>query len=378
MPKPHLLFLVTEASYFFSHRYPIAKAAQGVGYQVSVATQDNPDVIQRFKKEGFTLYPLKSLKRASLNPWNQIRTLWELYHLYRRVHPHIVHHVAMKPVLYGTIVAKLARVPQVVNAITGLGFIFISSTLLARLLRIIFTMTLKIFSGSNVYYILQNRDDQSLFKRFISPKQLILIPGSGVNTNRFTPSRRKLSLSGPFTVGIPARLLWDKGIGDVIEAQKILRDRNIFITLVLAGGLDTQNPSRIPSHIIAGWEKNSLAHWAGKIEDMRSFLSTLNVALLPSYREGLPLALLEAASMGLPIITTDVPGCRDVVIDRTTGLLIPSRDPMAIANALEFCVRNRDLLLQWGQKGRAYILENFSEPLIVQKTLTLYQKILSR
>lgn len=372
---PSLLFVVTEASYFFSHRLPIAKAAQRAGYDVTVATQITPDTLDRFKRENMSVIPLKHLKRASLSPWNQWRTLHELYRIYRRLQPTLVHHVAMKPVLYGTIVAWFARVPHVVNAITGLGFMFISPTFIARTLRFFFITLLRFFSRSTVYYILQNKDDRRLFSKFIAPKQCVLIRGSGVDTKHFRPENKPRPQMSPFTVGIPARLLWDKGIGEAVEAQRILEERGVSLTLILAGALDPQNPSHIPAHTLTEWQSNHLVRWDGKIKDMRAFFKTLDLVLLPSYREGLPLALLEAASMGLPIITTDVPGCREVVIDRATGLLLPPKNPVAIADALEFCVAHRERLPTWGQKGRTYVVEHFSQEHVIKETLGLYKKL---
>ena len=374
-----LLYLVTEAGYFFSHRYALAKAAQNQGYRVSVATVPGP-YGQRLRDEGFELFPLSHMTRAGLNPWKQCRSLFEIYKIYRQQKPDIVHHVAMKPVVYGSIAARLAGVPGVVNALTGLGYIFISSSFKAKVLRFwVWQLFRVLFKGSSRALILQNQDDFRLFSKIVSPKNLALIRGSGVDIDHFSPLLKKKAHQ-KLKVVLVARLLWDKGIQEAIDAVTLLKKNPYHKGLasfefILAGGLDLQNPRGIPKKYIEYWQDLGLCTWLGKVEDVAKLYQTSDIAILPSYREGLPKSLLEAAACGLPIVTADVPGCREVVLHQKTGLLVPVKGVIPLAAALERLLTDESLRSVLGTSARKLVEKNFSEEIIIQKTLRLYKKL---
>ncbi len=365
-----ILYLVTEARYFFSHRYALAKAAQKAGHTILVAT-DPQDLTERFLKEKFTLIPLKNLSRAGMNPLRELSALREIYEVYKKESPDIVHHIAMKPVLYGSVSALFVRIPRRINTLTGLGYLFISSKFSARFIRFFLMGAFQIlFRGSTTKLILQNKDDYQIFERILPTKNLVLIRGSGVDTKKFSPSSRPPK--GLPKVTLVARLLWDKGIKEAVEAHSILLTRSIPLELVLAGPLDPQNPSAIPESKIKEWLLAKLCTWTGKEEDVAALYQSSTLAILPSYREGLPKALLEAAACGLPIITTDVPGCREIVVHKQTGLLVPPHNALALADAIDWLLRDPEFAKSLGDAARQAVLKNFSDEKINQETLKLY------
>lgn len=368
---PKLLYLVTEAGYFFSHRYALAKAAQKSGYDVTVATI--PGVYrQQLLDEGFHVRSLTKMTRAGLNPFQQLSSIFEIYRIYKKERPDIVHHVAMKPVLYGTIAAWAAGVPYVVNAITGLGYVFISSSLKAKVLRFWIWRFFKcLFKKPGRILILQNKDDFHLFSQIVPLSHLSLIRGSGVNTEVFSPIKKSKSPRS-FKIVLPARLLGDKGIKEAMEASCLLKQKGFSFELILAGGVDRQNPSGIPRSQIKKWEENGLCTWVGKVENMAKLYQSSDIVLLPSYREGLPKALLEAAACGLPIVTTDVPGCREIVQNGKTGLLVPVRSVQPLAEALQKLFKDKELRNTLGKNARVATELHFSEETILDQTLQLY------
>lgn len=365
-----ILYLVTEAQYFFSHRYALAKAAQKAGHTIFVAT-DPQDLTERFQKEKFTLIRLNHLHRSRTNPLKEIEALREIYAIYKKESPDIVHHIAMKPVLYGSVVSLFRKIPRRINTLPGLGYLFISSKFSARLIRFCLTRIFQIlFRGPNTKLILQNKDDYSLFEKILPSKNLVLIRGSGVDVKKFSPASHPPK--GIPKITLVARLLWDKGIKEAIEAHSILLTRSIPTELVLAGSLDPQNPSAIPESKLKEWMLAKLCTWTGKQEDVAALYRASTIAILPSYREGLPKALLEAAACGLPIITTDVPGCREIVVQGKTGLLVPPYNALALADAIDWLLRDPVFAKSLGTAAREAVLKNFSDEHINRETLKLY------
>jgi glycosyltransferase involved in cell wall biosynthesis len=365
-----ILYLVTEAGYFFSHRYALAKAAQKAGHTIFVATHPQ-DLAERFQKEKFMLIPLKHLNRSGTTPWEELSALREIYQVYKKESPDIVHHIAMKPVLYGSVVALVSRIPRRINTLTGLGYLFISSKFSSRFIRFFLMRAFQLlFRGPNIKLILQNKDDYRLFEKILPSKNLVLIRGSGVNIKKFSPASHPPK--GIPKVTLVARLLWDKGIKEAIEAHSILLTRSIPLELVLAGPLDPQNPSAIPEAKLKEWLLAKLCTWRGVEEDVATLYRASTIAILPSYREGLSKALLEAASCGLPIITTDVPGCREIVTHKQTGLLVPPHNALALADAMDWLLREPEFAKKLGDAARKSVLKNFSDEHINQETLKLY------
>lgn len=371
-PRPKLLFLVTEDWYFCSHRLPLARAALDAGFDVSVATRVRSHGKQ-ITAAGINLIPL-SLQRSGRNPLREMAAIYEIARIYRRIAPDIVHHVAMKPVLYGSLAAKITGVPVVINALAGMGYVFTSNKPSAKRLRPLITLALRLLL-KNSRVILQNPDDRAtlIAAGVLKEKQVTLIRGSGVDTKRFHMIQE--SDDTPLVV-LAARMLWDKGVGEFISAARQLKDDNVKVDFVLAGEIDPDNPAHISRYRLQTWHDSGYIEWAGKVDDMEKLLARANIVCLPSYREGLPKVLLEAASCGRAIVATNVPGCREAVHHNENGLLVPVRNSDALAAALRRLIENPSLRHQFGLRGREMAEKEFSLEKITGETLALYRKLL--
>jgi len=372
MAAPRLLYFVTEDWYFCSHRLPLAVAARVAGYEVTVVTRvrAHADVI---RSAGLRLVPFEMARRGK-NPFRELAHVWQLVRIYRSLCPDVVHHVAMKPVLYGTIAARIARVPHIVNALAGFGFVFSSRDLYARLLRpAIRAMLRRVLRCGAV--IVQNPDDAAMVRDLgISDKCVHTIRGSGVDLERFRP--------GPEADGVPvvvfaARMLHDKGVNEFVAAARMLRAAGVQARFVLVGDTDPGNPSAVSTERLTEWKHEMVVEWWGRREDMPVVFAGCHIVCLPSYyREGLPKVLIEAAACGRPIVTTDVTGCRETVRHGENGLLVPPRDAVALANALRLLIENQDMRQRMGQRGREIAETEFSVENVIRETLAVYRGFL--
>lgn len=377
--RPKLLFLVTEDWYFCSHRLPIARAARDAGFAVTVATRvaDHGDVI---RAEGFDLVPL-SMKRANSNPLREILSLIEITQVYRRTRPDIVHHVAVKPALVGSLAARLAGVPRMVNAIAGLGYVFASDSLKAKILRPLISLGFRaLLNGRHSRVIVQNPDDQRLLvqRRLVAPERMTLIKGSGVDLARFHPRPEpKTGPADPPVAALVSRMIWDKGIGVLVEAARILKARGVALRVVLAGRPDPENPAAIAADQLRAWQNEGIVEWDGFCDDVAGLWARSHIAVLPSwYGEGVPKSLLEAAACGRPLVAVDGPGLREIVLDGATGILVPPRNAVALADALQRLAEDEGLRNRLGQAARGLTEREFGEATVIRDTLELYQTLL--
>ncbi len=368
--KPKLLFVVTEDWYFVSHRLQLAIAASEAGYDVAVATRvaKHSDVIQ---KAGIRLIPFELSRRAG-NPMLEFLALLKLY---RREKPDIVHHVALKLVLYGALAVRFANIPAQVNAVTGLGWLFISNNLIVRFGRPLVTWFLaRLLNSPHSRVIVQNPDDEELLtKAGVLQSRIRMVEGAGVDTDKFLPTSE---IKGPVCVVLAARLLWDKGVGEFVAAARDLKQKVSNVRFVLVGNPDLDNPASIPEETIRTWEKENIVEWWGHQKDMVPIFRSTHIACLPSYREGLPKVLIEAASCGLPIVSTDVPGCREIVRDDYNGILVPKCDSFSLSNALLRLIEDPDLRAEMGKHSRELVLDKFSSKHVIAKTLNIYKEFL--
>lgn len=372
--KPRLLFFVSEDWYFWSHRLPIARAARDAGFEVLVACRVDQHQ-ERIEKEGFKLIHI-GLKRKSKNIFKEIFSVLEIVRIYRRERPDIVHHVAVKPILYGSLAARIAGVPAVVNAMAGLGFIFVAQGLKASILRylIIFAYRL-VFFPKNTIGIFQNPEDLKLFvdARIVKKEKTVLIRGSGVDTSRF--------IYLPEPAGIPtlvlaARMIWDKGVSNFVGAARILKNNGVVCRMILVGSPDLENPKSIPEKTLRSWNSEGIIEWWGHREDMLEVFAQSNIVVLPTtYGEGVPKILIEAASCGRAIVATDVPGCREIVRHNINGFLISTGDSTILADTLKVLIENPKLRVKMGVLGREIVEREFSEKIVVCKTVDIYKTI---
>lgn len=368
--RRHLLLVVTEDWYFWSHRRAVALAALEAGYEVTLASRFT-DHRSRIEADGVNTFGLE-LRRSGRNPFGELRAVLDLARLYRRARPDIVHHVAIKPVLYGSWAARIARVPSTVNAITGLGYAFTARGSKARvfggLASVAYGTALR---GRSTWTIFQNEDDRDLFvqRRLVRSDRASLVPGSGVDLEVFAPVDEP---AGEPVVLYAGRMLWSKGVGDLVEAARRLRAGGTSMRLVLAGHSDRDNPEAIPDEQLCAWVASGDVEWSGRIDDVARAMAGSHVVVLASEREGIPKVLVEAAGAGLPLVATDVPGCRDVVADGVNGILVPVHDPSALGEAVRALVSDPHLRARMGAASRARAETEFSEALVVRETLAVY------
>lgn len=379
--RPKLLYLVAEDWYFHSHRLPMVRAAQRAGFDVAVVTNVK-NHRKAIEDEGVRVIPL-SLDRRSLNPFGALLCILRVAAVYRREKPALVHHIAMKPVLYGSVAAALAGVPCVVNAFAGLGYVFSAQDRRARVLRPVLLACFRFLlrrKGSCLLF--QNADDQALMKRYglVDDIRATVIPGSGVDLNIWAagppPAEGK-----EIVCAFSGRMIGIKGLETLQEAFKILEKTAPDLRLWLCGAPDPANPG--------SWSGERLRDWAascqnvaykGHCSNMQEVWRQAHIAVQPSWGgEGVPKALLEAAACGRPLVATDVPGCRDVVQDGRNGFLVPPRDAAALAAALaRLAAAGPDVRRNMGAESRKIVAERgFSAEAVTDLAEALYRRCVS-
>ncbi len=373
-PAPRMLFTVTEDFAFLSHRLPMARAAKTAGYAVGVACAVR-NHRARIEDQGVQVYPW-GVDRASTNPIREYLTLNRLRCLYEETAPALVHHVALKPVVHGAIAAELAGIPMAVNALIGLGFLFINDTRKTGLLRRVVLAALRLAldrPGSRL--LVQNPDDAETFvhARVIARERVTVIPGSGVDAERFRPLPEPPDET--LVVSVVSRMLWDKGIGETVEAARILKVRGLPVRIRPIGDVDPANPQSIHPATLSLWNAEGVIDWKGPRNDISAVWAESHVALLASYREGMPKALLEAAACGRPLIAADAPGCRNLVTDGDNGLLVPVKDAAAIADAIAKLAADPEMRLRLGAAARRRIEETYADPVIERQVTALYRSL---
>ena len=372
--KPKIIFFITEDWYFWSHRLPIARAARDAGFEVLVITRVDQHK-ELIENEGFKLVPI-GLKRSSRNVIREALSVVEIIRIYRREKPDIVHQVAMKPVLYGSWAAIVSGIPNVVNALAGLGFIFVAQGWKASAFKrlVIFAYHLA-FLVKNTIGIFQNPEDLELFvdAGVVKREKAALIRGSGVDTSRFLHLPEPAGIA---TIVLASRMLWHKGIGEFVEAARQLHRDRVICRFILVGTPDPENPASIPEEILCKWHSEGIVECWGYREDMPEVLSEAHLVTLPTtYGEGIPKILIEAASCGRAIVATDVPGCREIVRHNENGLLVPPHDSKSLADALKVLIKNPELRAKMGGRGREIVEAEFSEELVVKQTMEVYKKL---
>lgn len=372
-----IVFVVNVSWFFISHRLPIAMEAMRRGYRVHLATQiaskqDRDQLIAC----GVQLHEI-AVVRGSLAIRDDFALTYTLLKLFRRLRPALVHTVTMKPVLFGGIAARLAGVPAMVAAISGLGFSFIAKGFTSRLRRQLLVRGLRIaFRHPNSRVIFQNGDDRQelLSAHAVEPGQTALIRGSGVDTSKYSQATEP---TGAVRVLFASRMLREKGVEEFVQAATILRELFPGVQFILAGSADEENPGAISSEQLQRWHTSGVVEWLGFCADMPKLLASVNIVCLPSYYgEGVPKILLEAAAAGRPIVTTDTPGCRDVVTDGVNGLLVLPRDSAGLAKALEILIRDPQMRVRFGHAGRERALAEFELSEVVSSTLNIYDLLI--
>lgn len=373
-PAPKLMFVVNVDWFFLSHRLPIALEARRQGFEVHIAT-GLTDRLKDLEQAGLIVHPLV-LDRSSASIGNAVATVAQLVKAFRGVRPDVVHLVTIKPVLLGGIAARLAKVPAVVAAVSGLGFVFMAQGLRAALRRKVVGAMYRLALGHrNTKVIFQNAEDKGSLLRItgLSHEQTTMIRGSGVDLASYEVTPEP---SGVPVVLMAARLLADKGVLEFIEAARLLNQRGCVVRMVLVGSVDPANPTSVAHDQLQNWVREDLIeHW-GHRSDMPVVLSAANIVVLPSYREGLPKVLAEAAACGRAVVTTDVPGCRDAIVPNVSGVLVPPRDAAALADAIVSLVANAPARARMGSAGRQLAESAFDVKQVVAEHMNIYGKLM--
>jgi glycosyltransferase involved in cell wall biosynthesis len=370
-----MIFLVTEDWYFWSHRLPMAYAAQAAGFDVAVATRVAAHG-ERIAAAGFRLHPLR-WRREEFGLWASLASIREIYRLYRRERPFMVHHVAHKAALLGGIAALLARVPRVISFIAGVGYMGTSESRHARLVGAVARLLWPVLlMRRNCRVIVQNDEDRQVMValRPGAAERIVVIRGSGVDLDHFTPLPEPPA--PPVTAAYVGRMIAIKGVAILVEAQQRLWREGVELRLVLAGMADLANPSAFDETVLRGWSKLPGIAWLGHIEDVREIWAAAHIAVLASYGgEGVPKTLLEAAAMGRAIAASDVPGTRDVARNGVNAILVTPGDAAALAEALKQLAADPARRRACATAGRALVAEKFSEAAVAAATTALYREL---
>ena len=369
--------------YLYNFRRSLALALREAGHEVLLLSPPG-EYGARLRALGLRWEPVP-MDRRSLNPLREAAVLAHLWRLFRRERPDLVHGFTIKCAVYGSLAARAAGVPARVNAVTGMGYVFTSTDAKARALRPLVRLLMRAaLDGRDARLILQNPDDVAVFEqaRLVAPGHIRLIPGSGVDCVRFAPGESvgrghaPDADTPPFRVLLAARLLWDKGLAEFVDAARRLHGEGRAIDFLLAGDPDPGNPAAVPEATVHDWVAEGLLHWLGHVDDMPALFASVDVVVLPSYREGLPKGLIEAAACALPLVTADVPGCREVVTDGVDGLLVPVRDADALATAIARLHDDPALASRLGAAARQHALDEFDERIVIARTQAVYHELL--
>ncbi len=367
-----IIFYSNTDWFMYNFNRSIAIGLREEGHEILMVTPPGSygeDLVQL----GFRWFPAP-MQRKSLNPFKEFLLVLWLVRLFKSEKPDIVHNFTLKCVLLGGIAAKLANVSSCVNELTGLGYVFTSPSSKARLLRFVvlclfrFVLTYKTYS-----LILLNNADYEFFGRLnlVPQNRIYLVHGAGVDCNYYVPNNSLKE--GSFRVALPARMLWDKGVGEFVKAAKILKAQGKDIEFWLVGNSDAGNPTSISEVLLREWSDSGIVKWLGHVGDMREVYHSVDLVTLPSYREGLPTSLTEAAACGLAIVASMVPGCADVVFNGINGCLVPVKNANALAAAISDLSEDPALCERYGMASREIALERFEKNIVFRERLAIYR-----
>lgn len=379
MNKKKIIINLTEDWFFVSHFLSRAVDARKAGYDVYISCNetDKRKIIENSKIKFFSL----ALDRKGINPFYEFIVFLKYCFIFFKIKPDIVHNVGPKPIIYGSFAAKLLNIKSVINAPIGMGFVFSSDRFKAKLLKPILLFLLRLTLNKHHgkdrenRVIFENSDDMNFFLRnkMVKKSDVKLIKGAGVEIDYKLKIKKKTKKI--ITISLVARMLKDKGIFEFVEAAKILKKKNFKTRFLLIGDIDPKNPTSLNTNILRTWHEQEIIEWLGWIKDVKKILFETDILCLPSYREGLPKSLLEGAAFGLPLVTTNTIGCRDVVVDGLNGFLVPIKDSLNLAYAIEKLIKDEDLRFKMGKESFKIAVSKFSAKIINSQTISLYNEL---
>jgi glycosyltransferase involved in cell wall biosynthesis len=369
-----VLLVANTGWYLYNFRLSLARYLIDQGFEVALVSPDD-EFLDLLARQGFRTIPW-NLERQAVAPWDEWRSIRALADIYRREMPVLAHHFTIKPVIYGSLAARIARLPATINSVTGRGYVFMGSSAKAFIIRtLVKALFYLVYFHFRVATTFENESDLAFFVQtgLVPNRNVYLINGVGVDIHAFDYAA-EIPTTAPLVV-FPGRLLWAKGVGTLVDAARILKTR-LPVRIVLVGRPDPGNPESIDEDIIRDWVEQGLVEWWGWQADMRAVYHQCHIVALPSMGEGLSKALLESAACGRPIVATDVQGCREVVIPGVTGYLVPPGDAQVLSEKLERLARDPLLREQMGISGRRLVEENYADHLVNQQMFNVYRSIL--
>jgi glycosyltransferase involved in cell wall biosynthesis len=360
--------------YIYNYRLALASKLRESGWEVVLVSPPGR-YLPRIKARGYRWIPI-CLNRRGVLPYQEVRSILELARLYDQEEPDLVHHFTLKPVLYGSIAARWRGCGAIVNSVAGLGYLFQSRSLWMRIIRTTIAPLFRYaLAGSEVRVIFENEEDRSFFIRrgFVSDWKTRVIQGVGVDLERFRPA---MEPAGEIRILMASRLLWDKGVREFVEAARLVEKRRPSVRFILVGEPDAGNPSSIEEGVIRAWVEEGLLEWWGHRQDMPDVYHQAHIIVLPSYSEGVPTVLMEASASGRPVIASNIPGCKAVVREGETGILVPVRDAETLAHAMEVLIENCQLRREMGLKGRKLMERQFDQKMMNTRTMGVYEQLL--
>lgn len=369
-----IIYLVNIDSFFVSHRIKIAEKLKKNGYEVHVATEFT-NYKNLLNKKGFITHEI-DFKRNSLNIFLALIPMFQIFFLLFKVKPDILHLISLKPTIIGGLISFVSPVKKIVISITGLGSMFLNKNIFEKIRKNIFNFLLKIvFLHNQLIVILQNENDKKYLsiKTNLKKEKIKIIRGSGVDLKKFKFSKLPKNL---FSISMISRVIADKGVYEYISAVKNLKKNNFKANFYLVGNIDFSNPSAVKKADINLWKKKKIIKYISHKQNIISILKKSSIIVLPSYREGFPKILMEAAAVGRPSITTNVPGCRDAVINNKTGILVPPKNAIRLAKAIKDLSLDKKKLNKISKAARAHAVKKFNIIDIVNKHILIYQSLI--
>ena len=366
------LYFANTDWYLYNFRLPLIRAARAQGNEVVLVSPPGP-YSRYFEEVGLRWTPFP-VDRSGTNPLSETGTLFRLIKLYRRESPDVVHHFTLKCVLLGSLAARSLGIKYVVNSITGAGYMFAGHSFRIRMVRPFVKAVIKA-TLPHTQVIFENPEERNAFinQGLVSRKSSCVIRSSGVNVERFSPVPEPL---GKPVVLLAARMLWEKGVAEFVEAARRLADQGVQARFVLVGDTDPGNPKAVPRKVLENWKRSGVVEWWGHQDNMPPVYAQANIVCLPSFREGTPKVLIEAAASGRSMVASDVPGCREVVRHGYNGLLAPPRNAEALAQAINLLLKDPALRAQMAARGRETAVEQFAEEKVIAATFSVYRTVM--
>ncbi|MCD8138952.1 MAG: glycosyltransferase family 4 protein [Planctomycetaceae bacterium] len=368
MQEPTIVFVCASSSAFVAHHLPLAAKAAERCQAHAVLTIDDERHLAIIRRKNITVHaiPIRRKTRNPLRVLNEVRTLRRILN---EINPDVIDAINLKSVLVAAL-ANAGRTARLIGTVTGLGYLFTGESVAKLILSRVTLAGLRMALARQDHCLIHsNRDDLEVFlrARVTDPHHMHTVPVPGIDTMHFRFTHEP---DCAFRIVLPSRMLWDKGVGEFVEAAAMVRDYAPKATFILAGEPDPGNPSSIPIETLRAWADEGLVTWNGRCDDMPSLFASCHAVCLPSYyREGFPRVLAEAMACGRPIVTTNVPGCRNAVGDANTGILVPPRDATALAEAIYRLYGDASLRMEMGKNGRLKAERELSESFITRTML---------